>query len=143
MHAAVTEIRKEQLNRVLVVEDDADVLASFTGVLEMIGQEVRGAGDGPSALRIARQFRPNLAFIDIGLPIMDGYEVGRRLRAEHGASLRLFALTGFTPPSGAEHTQRSGFELHLWKPVDIESLKKLLQAPSVPPRSARRASRFR
>lgn len=118
--------------RVLTVEDDADVAESFRLRLEMVGHDVRLAANGADALDIARQFRPHVAFIDIDLPGMDGYEVARYLRRECGDGLRLFALTGFGQESVRERVLAAGFERHLIKPIDVELLQQLLAARPAP-----------
>lgn len=116
--------------RVLAVEDDPDVAESFRLLLELTGSEVRSVPNGPTAIDTARQFRPNIAFIDIDLPGMDGYELARRLRREHGNDLRLFALTGFGQQRDKERAKEAGFDLHLVKPLDVEVLDRLLRALS-------------
>lgn len=116
----------KRANRVLAVEDDPDVIESFKVLLELIGNEVRAVSDGPSALDVARQFHPDLAFIDIDLPGMNGYEVADRLRREHGRNMRLYALTGFGQPADRERALNAGFDLHIVKPVDMELLERLL-----------------
>lgn len=113
-------------NRVLAVEDDPDVIESFKILLEMMGNEVQTATDGPAALDVARQFHPDVAFIDVDLPGMNGYEVASRLRGEHGSRLRLFALTGFGQPGDRERALAAGFDRHLVKPIDLGALETLL-----------------
>lgn len=112
--------------RILAVEDDADVLESFKTLLELIGNEVRTALDGPSALAIAREFHPDIAFLDIALPGMDGYELAQRMRQEYGPALRLYALTGLGQANGRERALRAGFDQYLIKPIDLETLQRLL-----------------
>lgn len=112
--------------RILAVEDDPDVLESFKTLLELIGNEVRSARDGPSALAIAREFRPEVAFIDIDLPGMTGYEVAQRMRQEHGRTLRLYALTGLGQADVRARALQAGFDRYLIKPIDLEALQRLL-----------------
>lgn len=114
--------------RVLAVEDDPDVAESFRVLLELSGSEVRSVSNGLTALDTARQFHPNVAFIDIDLPGMDGYELARQLRREHGKNLRLFALTGFGQQRDKERSAEAGFDLHLVKPLDVRVLERLLNA---------------
>lgn len=120
---------EDHLQRILVVDDHPDVLESFTTLLTLWGQEVRGAPSGASALEVAREFRPNIAFIDLGLPDIDGAEVCRRLRAEYGMSVRLYALTGFIQPKYRALALDSGFDLYVQKPVDAPMLRALLGLP--------------
>jgi DNA-binding response OmpR family regulator len=118
-----------RFHRILVVDDHPDVLESLTTLLTLWGQEVRGAPSGASALEVAREFRPNVAFIDLGLPDIDGSEVCRRLRAEYGKSLRLYALTGFTQAKYRALALESGFDLYVQKPIEALLLRQLLSIP--------------
>jgi CheY-like chemotaxis protein len=117
-------------NRVLLVDDNrdlADVLALF---LEESGCAVWVAHDGPSALAIASEVKPSVAVVDIGLPVMDGYELAARLRDELANDApRLIAMTGYGQPEDEARSKRAGFERHLVKPVDgTELLGALDQA---------------
>jgi DNA-binding response OmpR family regulator len=96
-----------------------------TEALQDMGYEARQAGDGPSALLAAAQFRPHAAVLDIGLPVMDGYELGRRLGAAH-AGIRLIALTGYGQQSDRRLSTETGFLEHLVKPLSLERLAELL-----------------
>jgi signal transduction histidine kinase/ActR/RegA family two-component response regulator len=111
----------ERRCRVLVVDDNADAAEMLATALSLRGHEVRTAGDGPAALAVAEEFRPQLAFLDLGLPIMDGFDVARRLRARQDARpLTLIALTGYGQESDRGRTAEAGFDQHLVKPVEIE-----------------------
>jgi CheY-like chemotaxis protein len=112
---------------VLVVDDNEDAAWLFSEALRRLGHEVEVAHDGPSALAAARQHPPDIAFLDIGLPVMDGYELGRRLRAlgVHTAP-RLVAMTGYGTSSDRTRSQEAGFDLHLVKPVDIATVQAAL-----------------
>ncbi|BAU49801.1 hypothetical protein SVA_3253 [Sulfurifustis variabilis] len=114
--------------RILVVEDERDVAESFRMLLELLGHEVRAVPDGPAALEAARIFVPEVVFIDIGLPGMDGYEVARRLRAQQREPLFLCALTGFGQARDRERARDAGFDEHLTKPASVDALEKLLAA---------------
>ena len=82
--------------RVLIVDDNEDAATLLAEGLETIGYETRVAYEGPTALRIAEQFAPDVGLLDIGLPVMDGYELARRLRELPGLSqVRLIAVTGY------------------------------------------------
>ena len=77
---------------------------------------------------MAKEFQPQVALLDIGLPDMDGYELGRRLRDAYGATdLRLVALTGFGEAAHKARSREAGFDAHLVKPVDLAKLKQLLE----------------
>ena len=112
--------------KVLVVDDNIDGALALADVIRRLGYEVRVAHDGPQALSIARAFIPDAALIDLGLPIMDGYEVARQLRAEATNPLRLIAVTGYGQDEDRARSATAGFDLHLVKPVDLGTLKNLL-----------------
>ena len=112
--------------RVLVVDDNEDAIALLAEGLEMLGYEVRTALDGPSAIRIAKQFDPQVGLLDIGLPGMDGYELARKLRPMLSAGTRLIALSGYGQESDRRASTEAGFALHLTKPVDLTELQRAL-----------------
>ena len=100
-------------------------------LLRLRGHEVRLAYDGPSALEEARAFHPDLMFLDLDLPKMDGYEVARRLRLEpEMKSVTLIAMTGYGQEEDRQRTQEAGFHLHLVKPIDFDKLEELLSLPA-------------
>jgi CheY-like chemotaxis protein len=113
--------------RVLVVEDDDDVAETIAEVLESKGCDTRVAHDAATALTLAVEFLPAVAFVDIGLPVMDGYELATRLRALPAlAGIRLVALTGYGTASDRERARQAGFDDHVVKPVGIEALEAAL-----------------
>ena len=110
--------------RVLIVDDNEDGAEMLSIILAQKGYDTRVAHDAPSALAIAQAFKPATAFIDIGLPVMDGYELAERLRAIpalHG--MRLIALTGYGQESDRRRGREAGFDEHLVKPVDISAVE--------------------
>ncbi len=117
----------QHLPRVLVVDDNEDAAIMLAEALRTLGFEVRTAHDGPGAVALAGEFRPDVALLDIGLPMMDGYEVARRLReADSTAGVTLVALTGYGQESDRQRSEAAGFSAHLVKPVDLDELAKLL-----------------
>jgi CheY-like chemotaxis protein len=95
----------------------------------LVGHEVSVAHDGPEALAAVEQFSPDIALLDIGLPVMDGYELGKRLHAApQAAHCRLIALTGYSQDHDRAQSKAAGFEVHLVKPVDLRNLLQLLAA---------------
>lgn len=113
--------------RVLVVDDSADITESLSDVLQMLGHETRSAPDGPTALRLAAEFRPHVVLLDLGLPEMSGQEVARRLReSPGGAQLRIVALTGWADPAAAGSERESDFDAHVVKPVSLDLLRDLI-----------------
>jgi PAS domain S-box-containing protein len=107
--------------RVLVVDDNRDAAELLAEALALEGHETRVAYDGLSALGIAAELRPELAFLDIGLPVMDGYDLARRLRALLPGPLVLVAVTGYGQPSDRARSAQAGFDEHLVKPISIET----------------------
>jgi PAS domain S-box-containing protein len=116
--------------RVLVVDDSTDAADSLAMLLELEGHEVSTAYSAAAALEKAERLQPEIAFIDIGLPQMDGYEVARRLRAnERCRAIRLVALTGYGQPNDRDEARRAGFDHHLVKPADLQSVDAILAEP--------------
>jgi CheY-like chemotaxis protein len=96
--------------------------------LELDGHEVRVACDGPTALEIAAEFRPTIVLLDLGLPVMDGYEIASRLRSMDGTKgVRIVAVSGYGLAADLRRTAESGFEHHLVKPVDPVELAALMK----------------
>jgi two-component system CheB/CheR fusion protein len=113
--------------RILVVDDNDDGAHTLAMLLKLWGHDFRLAHDGPSAVKIADSFRPEVVLLDIGLPGMDGYEVARRLREEAGLKdVFLVAVTGYGQDDDRRRSRESGFDHHLVKPVDPEALEQLL-----------------
>jgi CheY-like chemotaxis protein/two-component sensor histidine kinase len=115
--------------RILVVDDNRDAAESTKVLLELGGHEVKMVDDGNQALASASVFAPDVVLLDIGLPMMDGYEVARRLRevAETRASC-LIALTGYGQPADRERARAAGFDHHLTKPAAPDALLGLIDA---------------
>ena len=118
--------------RVLVVDDNEDAAGLLAQVLEALGYSTRTAPDGPTALEVAAAFDPEVALLDIGLPVMDGYELAGRLRASRpGRPLRLIAVTGYGQESDRARSRDAGFEAHLVKPVDLAALRRVMEQPAL------------
>jgi len=119
--------------RILVVDDNEDGAEMLAAVLAGKGYDTRVAHDAPTALRVAAEFSPDIAFLDIGLPVMDGYELASHLRELPGlAGVRLIALTGYGQESDRRRTRAAGFHHHLVKPVDIAAIEATLRARGAP-----------
>jgi len=115
--------------RVLVVEDNVDVADSLVLVLELKGHEVRTAANGFAAVDLASVFVPDVAFVDLGLPGLDGYEVARRLRQQPTCRHTLVvALSGYGREDDKQRAREAGFDHHLTKPVDPSAIEALLAA---------------
>jgi len=116
-------------HRILVVDDNRDAASTIGRFLSEVGYEVQVAGDASQALATAQIVRPHVAVIDIGLPVMDGYTLGRELRARMGgAAPELIALTGYGQEQDQRRSAEAGFAAHLVKPVDAERLTRLVDA---------------
>jgi CheY-like chemotaxis protein len=118
--------------RILIVDDNVDAATVLSELLRALGNEVEVAHNGLRALAAARRFEPELALVDIGLPVMDGYELARRLREQH-PELRLVAVTGYGLERDRERSAQAGFVDHLVKPVDMAMIEQLLGPASVIP----------
>ncbi len=113
--------------RVLLVDDNADASLTLAMLLRLEGHDVEIANDGHEALHVAPQFRPDVVLLDIGLPGMDGYEVGRRLRAEAStADVVMIAVTGYSHADARMRSKAVGFDQHVVKPVNPAALIKSL-----------------
>ncbi len=117
--------------RIAVVDDNRDSADSLSMALAAMGAEVRTAYDGVEAVALARQFRPDIVVMDIGMPRMDGCEAARCIRAlEGGGDVVLVALTGWNQPEDRQRTAAAGFDYHLVKPCDAALLGSLLSDAS-------------
>jgi CheY-like chemotaxis protein len=120
-------VRQRARKRILVVEDNDDTARSLKTALELIGYEVAIAHDGPVALTVARAFQPDAALLDIGLPVMDGYELARRLRALAAErNLPVVAVTAYGADAYRQKSAEAGFSEHLVKPADLAQLERVL-----------------
>jgi len=112
--------------RILVVEDDPDSREALRLLLELWGHEVDDADDGPVALDKAESLQPEVVFVDIGLPGMDGYDLARELRTRADPPPLIVALTGFGRPGDRGRALEAGFDEHLLKPPSTEDLMSVL-----------------
>ena len=116
-------------SRILVVDDSVDSAETLGELLKIWGHEVLLAHDGPAAVAAARDYRPEVVLLDIGLPGMDGFAVATELRKEGTAGRMLVALTGYGEQQDRDRAQKAGFDHHLVKPIDPDTLQKLLVRP--------------
>jgi PAS domain S-box-containing protein len=115
--------------RILVVDDNRDAAESLAILMELWGHEVKRAYHGTKALELCVEYRPDVIFLDIGLPGMDGYEVAAQLRASpETAGAMLIAVTGYGQEEDRRRSRRAGFDQHLVKPVAPDNLHSLLQS---------------
>jgi CheY-like chemotaxis protein len=132
--------------RVLIVDDNIDAAVALGNALSLFGHQVRVSYDGKSAMQEMKDFRPDVAILDIKMPDMDGYELARQAREQPGfRNLRLVALTGAVDEVDRLAKPESGFQAYLLKPVDLRMAVELLQklwlapAPAAAPMKAARA----
>jgi signal transduction histidine kinase len=113
--------------RVLVVDDNEDALAMLALLLESEGHQVCTASNGPQALEFAETFQPDIAFLDIGMPSMSGYELAAKIRLRPwGQKVSLVALSGWGGKQDVQRAMASGFDAHIAKPAGLETLSALL-----------------
>jgi CheY-like chemotaxis protein/nitrogen-specific signal transduction histidine kinase len=114
-------------SRILIADDNRDAADSLSMLLELAGHEVRVAHLGRAALSLAQAFRPDVAFLDIGMPDLSGYEVAQELRRESwGQGIQLIALTGWGQEKDRQQALEAGFNQHLTKPIDPDLLEALI-----------------
>jgi len=113
--------------KILVVDDKPDNAKMLSLLLQLDGHDARAAFSGAETIKTAEDFTPDVVFLDIGLPVMDGYEIAERLRKMTALeNTMLVALTGYGPGEGGERYRQAGFDYHLLKPAEPEVLKDLL-----------------
>jgi CheY-like chemotaxis protein len=123
--AGVTSVER---CRILVVDDNIDSAESMAAMLKLYGHEVRVAYDGQAAVESALAFRPQVVLLDIGLPILDGYEVARRLRRlDETKDMFLIAVTGYGKTEDRVRALTTGFNYHITKPADPEELDMVIK----------------
>ena len=117
----------EAPRRILLADDNADFAQSLAQLLSARGHEVRVAYDGAAALEAAQAFRPQVAFLDIGMPKVHGYDVARQMRL-HATTAQcvLVAVTGWGQEGDRQRAREAGFDRHLTKPVDPREIESIL-----------------
>ena len=113
--------------RVLIVDDNTSITKLMANALSYFGHDAQEAHDGLSALALVKDYRPHIILIDIGLPVMNGYELAQELRKiekEIGHKIKLIAITGYGQDDDKKRALEAGFDLHLTKPVDLKTLEK-------------------
>jgi PAS domain S-box-containing protein len=122
-----------QKRRVLVVDDNEDGAESLALLLQLEGHETHVAHDGQQGVEAAERLRPDVVLLDIGLPVVNGYEACRKIRSQPwGADMVLLAVTGWGQHEDRQRSQEAGFTAHLVKPVDPAALLKLLDSRPAP-----------
>jgi PAS domain S-box-containing protein len=112
--------------KVLVADDNVDSAMMLSEALEALGHDVRAAHDGIVTVETAQAFSPDVAFLDIGMPGMNGYDVGRKLRDMFGHHITLVAVTGWGQEADRQRAREASFDHHLTKPVNLDTVERLL-----------------
>lgn len=113
--------------RILIVDDNVDAASSLGRLLGLLGNEVRVVHDGAAALAEIDRFRPRAVLLDLGMPIMDGFETANQIRARPaGQDIAIVAVTGWGQGRDRERTETAGFFSHLTKPVHLAELEAVL-----------------
>jgi CheY-like chemotaxis protein len=122
----LTQTTNSSPSRVLIVEDNRDSRESLRWLLELWGHEVEVAEDGQRGVAEALRWKPDTAVVDIGLPLLDGYQVARQVRAALRDRVVLIALTGYGKPEDRSRALQAGFDVFLTKPADPQCLQRVL-----------------
>jgi len=118
--------------RILLVDDDEDSCEAMAEILELLGHKTLISRDGLSGVAKAASWHPDLVFLDIGLPDIDGYEVASRIRKDLvWGSVRIVALTGYGYDSDKAKAKSSGFDAHILKPPDITQIEAACSGPAL------------
>jgi PAS domain S-box-containing protein len=121
--------RVRPVRRVLIADDNCDAAESLAMLIRLDGHEVTVGSNGIEALELIDRVKPDVAFLDIGMPGLDGYEVARRIRANpRHAGLVLAAVTGWGQESDKARARAAGFDLHFTKPIEPDNLIELLRS---------------
>jgi signal transduction histidine kinase/ActR/RegA family two-component response regulator len=127
--AAGEEADGKRRLKILIVEDNADARDMLRELLVLLGHDVIVAEDGRVGIEKALHLHPDIALVDLGLPVVSGFEVAERVRAEREASsIRLIALTGYGQPEDRRRALEAGFDEHMVKPLDLDGLEKVLSS---------------
>lgn len=119
--------RRQIQRKLLVVDDNKSAAMLLSMVVKMFGCDVRTAGDGEEAIRVAAEFLPDVILMDIGMPKMNGYEAARHIRQQPwGQKMKLVALTGWGQDEDKQRTKDAGFDCHLVKPAEPSVLQRVL-----------------
>lgn len=123
-----------QRRRVLLVDDNVDFVSTLKILLSTMGHDIRIAHDGVTAQSVAREFQPEFAFLDIGMPGMNGYDLARHLRqSPETANAILVAVTGWGQDKDRQLSKSAGFNHHLVKPVELSQVMEIIEAGVTPP----------
>jgi signal transduction histidine kinase len=117
--------------RVAIIDDNRDAADMLALTVGMLGHEAKAVYDPLLALDVIDGFAPHIAFVDIGMPKLDGLELARMIRARHGPRIRLVALTGWGQPTDRARSGEAGFDFHFVKPIDLEQVERLCATATI------------
>ena len=124
--APVNQPETAEKCRILIVDDNKDLATSLARLLGLLGHEVEVVFDGRKGIEAARTYRPRVLLLDIGLPIVDGYQVARTLRQEGFHDILIIALSGYGLEEDRRRSQEAGMNYHVTKPVDVRTIAELI-----------------
>jgi CheY-like chemotaxis protein len=118
----------DQRLSIVLVEDNEDIRECMHELLAELGHTVHAASDGGSGVDLILQIEPDVAIVDLGLPVLDGYQVAERVRSRLGHDrLRMVAMTGYSDESDRRRTAAAGFDSHLVKPAPLDAVVGVLR----------------
>jgi PAS domain S-box-containing protein len=121
------QVLKQAVRRILIADDNADAAQSLAGILRSQGHETYIAANGRQAIELAETYRPQTIFMDLGMPLLDGLQATRQIRAQPwGKSIFIAALTGWGQPGDRIRSRKAGMDIHLVKPIDLPAIAKVL-----------------
>ena len=126
LRASRAPLRNGVRHRILLADDNRDFATSLAALLRSMGNEVRVEHDGAAALEAAGEFKPDFAFLDIGLPKLNGFDLAKKLRTAHASGI-LVAVTGWGQATDRELAREAGFDHYIVKPVEIDRIQSILR----------------
>lgn len=114
-------------HRILIADDHPDIAETLAALLEVFGHEVRCAFNGAQALEVVEEFEPDVVILDINMPVADGYQVARTLRATRDGKQFIIAMTGASHRETAQKAHDAGFDVHMTKPLSGEDIESMLE----------------
>jgi CheY-like chemotaxis protein len=125
--AGLSQKADQTVRRILIADDNPDAAESLAQILRSQGHETTIAANGRQAIELAERFRPQIIFMDLGMPQLDGLQATRQIRAQPwGKSLLVVALTGWGQPVDRKRSREAGMDMHLVKPMDVADIAEVL-----------------
>jgi len=127
-----SQVAKPAPRRILIADDNSDAAESLAGILRSQGHETYLAANGRQAVELAKAHRPEIIFMDLGMPHLDGLEATRQIRTQPwGRSILIAALTGWGQQGDRNRSREAGMDMHLVKPIDLADIAKVLARASL------------